>query len=411
LWQLLYKTDSGTQQVEMTIKTVPLAHTNADDFQTEQVLPIVGAHFVHDIYTAAVPVLLPALMAKLSLSLTLVGSLMAIMQLPALLNPFIGYLADKISLRYFVILAPAVTATLISSLGFASNYIAVAIILFATGVSVACFHAPAPAMIGRVAGKQVGKGMSFYMAAGELARTVGPLLAVWAISIWTLDGFYRIILVGWVASFILYLRLRDISAHMEQPGNFRSIIPVMKSLFLPLFFVVFFRTFLRESITTYLPIFMKSAGASLWIAGGALSIIELAAVAGALASGTASDWIGRKKVLMAATISATIFMLIFLNVEGWLLIPVLLALGFTALSTGPVLLAMVQDHMPNNRAVGNGLLLMMMFLLRPVALLAIGILGDRFGLQQVYYWSALIMLLSIPAILALPGNPQKSSSV
>jgi FSR family fosmidomycin resistance protein-like MFS transporter len=395
----------------MTTKTVPLAHTNADDFQTEHVLPIVGAHFVHDIYTAAVPVLLPVLMAKLSLSLTLVGSLMAIMQLPALLNPFIGYMADKISLRYFVILAPAVTATLISSLGFASNYITVAIILFATGVSVACFHAPAPAMIGRVAGKQVGKGMSFYMAAGELARTVGPLLAVWAISMWTLDGFYRIVLVGWVASFILYLRLRDIPANMEQPGNFRSIFPVLRNLFLPLFFVVFFRTFLRESITTYLPIFMKSEGASLWIAGGALSIIELAAVAGALASGTVSDWMGRKKVLLAATISAVIFMLIFLNVEGWLLVPVLLALGFSALSTGPVLLAMVQDHMPHNRAVGNGLLLMMMFLLRPVALLAIGILGDRFGLQQVYYWSALIMLLSIPAILALPSSPQKSTIV
>jgi MFS family permease len=72
---------------------------------------------------------------------------------------------------------------------------------------------------------------------------------------------------------------------------------------------------------------------------------------------------------------------------------------------------MVQDHMPHNRAVGNGLLLMMMFLLRPVALLAIGILGDRFGLQQVYYWSALIMLLSIPAILALPGSPQKYTRV
>jgi FSR family fosmidomycin resistance protein-like MFS transporter len=156
---------------------------------------------------------------------------------------------------------------------------------------------------------------------------------------------------------------------------------------------------------------MKSEGASLWIAGGALSIIELAAVAGALASGTVSDWMGRKKVLLAATISAVIFMLLFLNVEGWLLVPVLLALGFSALSTGPVLLAMVQDHMPNNRAVGNGLLLMMMFLLRPVALLAIGILGDRYGLQQVYYWSALIMLLSIPAILALPGSPQKSTTV
>ncbi len=341
----------------MATETIPLTQIKEEEFQTGNVLPIVGAHFAHDIYTAAVPALLPVLIEKLSLSLTLVGTLTAILQLPAVLYPFIGYLADRVSLRYFVILAPGITATLIGSLGFATGYLELAIILFATGISVACFHAPAPAMIGRLAGNQVGKGMSLFMAAGELARAVGPLLAVWAVSAWTLEGFYRVIFIGWAATLVLYFRLRQVPARMETPESIRSIFPFIRSLFLPLFLILLFRSFMRDSLSTFLPIFIKGEGASLWVAGAALSILELAGVAGALVSGTVSDFLGRKKILLISTISAVIFMLLFLQVEGWLVIPILLVLGFTALSTGPVMLAMVQDQLPNNRAVGNGIYL------------------------------------------------------
>ena len=64
-------------------------------FQTLQAFPILLGHFVHDIYTAAVAPLLPVLIEKLSLSLTAAGSLSAIMQLPAVLNPFFGFMATK----------------------------------------------------------------------------------------------------------------------------------------------------------------------------------------------------------------------------------------------------------------------------------------------------------------------------
>lgn len=393
----------------MATDSIPITQIKSKEFQTENVLPIVGSHLVHDTYTAAVPALLPVLIEKLSLSLTMVGTLTAILQIPAVLTPFIGYLADKVSLRYFVILAPALTATLISSLGFASSYFGIAIILFATGISVACYHAPAPAMIGRLAGDQIGKGMSLFMAAGELARAVGPLLAVWAVSTWTLDGFYRIVFLGWAASLILYFRLRHIPARMEAPGSFRSIVPVLKIFFLPLFFVIFFRSFGVNILTVYLPIYMKGLGASLWIAGGALSLLELAGVAGALVSGTVSDIFGRKKILLVATILSALLMVLFVWFEGWILIPLLAALGFCVLSTGPVMLAMVQDQLPNNRAVGNGLYIMMAFLIRPVALVAIGYLGDLFGLEQVYIWSAIISLLAIPAILFLPDRLLQTS--
>lgn len=386
----------------MVTKTNPTKKIIENQFQTGKVLTIVGGHFFHDLYTAFIPPLLPLIIEKLSLSLTLAGSLMAFVQLPALLNPFIGYIADKISLRYLVIFAPAVTASLISSLGFAPTYLTLAIILFVTGVSVASFHAPAPAMVSRLSGTQVGKGMSLFMAGGELGRTVGPLLAVWAVSTWTLDGFYRIVLIGWVATLLLFIRLRNVAAHSEKSANLRPLIPYLKRLFLPLLVVMFFRNFLHVALTTYLPTFMDMEGASFWMAGAALSILEFAGVGGALISGTISDRLGRKPVLLVATIGSTIFMLIFLNVEGWMLVPVLLALGFTALSTTPILLAIVQVQLPNNRAMGNGLFMSIAFLLRPISLLVIGMIGDRIGLRPAFYGSAIIALLAIPGILTLP---------
>ena len=391
--------------------TTPIEQSSPDGkSQSAQVLAIAGAHFIHDTYTAFVAPLLPLIVEKLSLSLTMVGSLTAFLQLPAILNPFIGYLADKVSLRYLVIFAPAVTATLICGLGFAPDYFSLAAILFMTGISVAAFHAPAPALVGRISGKRTGRGMSIYMAGGELGRTLGPLLAVWAVSVWTLEGFYRVAVLGWAASLILLWRLKDTPGRTEKPGSLRCIIPKLKSLFLPLTIIIFLRSFITVSLTTYLPIFMNSEGFSIFIAGAALSIMEFAGVGGALISGTISDRLGRKPVLIVVTIVSSLFTWAFINTEGWLIVPVLLILGFTSISVGPVFLALVQDHVPNNRAVGNGLFMSMSFLIRSLAMLLIGIAGDAIGLRAVYIWSAGIALLSIPAILALPQDGQIDSA-
>jgi FSR family fosmidomycin resistance protein-like MFS transporter len=105
--------------------------------------------------------------------------------------------------RYLVILAPAITATLISLLGWMPTYWSTAILLFAVGVSVAAFHAPAPAMIAHIAGRQVGKGMSFFMASGELGRAVGPLLVGYALTNWGIEGMWRLAIFGWLATAVL----------------------------------------------------------------------------------------------------------------------------------------------------------------------------------------------------------------
>jgi FSR family fosmidomycin resistance protein-like MFS transporter len=92
-------------------------------------------------------------------------------------------------------------------------------------------------------------------------------------------------------------------------------------------------------------------------------------------------------------------------VSGFWNIPLLLGVGFTALSTGPLLLALVQDQLPQNRAVGNGLYLAISFVLRSLAMVLIGAAGDFWGLETTFYWSAIISLLAIPMLFFLP-KPQ-----
>jgi FSR family fosmidomycin resistance protein-like MFS transporter len=83
---------------------------------------------------------------------------------------------------------------------------------------------------------------------------------------------------------------------------------------------------------------------------------------------------------------------------------VLLFFGFVNLSSMPVMLAIVQEQVPNNRAVGNGLFMAINFLALLLTTLVVGAIGDAFGLRVAFYIIALAALLSIPAIFLLPAE-------
>jgi len=90
---------------------------------------------------------LPLLIEKFSMTLGQAGFLSTIMQIQALFNPFIGVLADRISVRFFIILAPVTTAVPMSLLGLAPSYTILLFFLFITGISTAMFHVSSPVMV------------------------------------------------------------------------------------------------------------------------------------------------------------------------------------------------------------------------------------------------------------------------
>ncbi len=391
--------------------SIEVERAQGTGFYLSRVLAVISAHFIHDTYSAFLAPLLPNLIEKLSLTYTQAGSLSAITQLPSLLNPLIGYLDDKVNLRIFVILAPAISATTMSLLGIAPSYLSLVVLLFITGLSIAAFHAIAPTMIARSSGQQVGTGMSLFMAAGELGRVVGPLFAAWALLSFTLGKMLPVAIPGWIATIIIYFRFKGIPVHVEKQTGFREVLPLARRLFVPLVALVFFRSFLIQGMGVYLPTLMQSEGASVWRADITLAIYQMAGVAGALLGGTISDRLGRKPVLFAVSFLAPIMVLTFLRSTGWIIIPVLVLSGIFALSSQPITLSIVQDHFPNHRSIGNGFFMAFTFICLALSSLVIGMLADRIGLSQAFQLTALFGLLAAPMVFFLPTQPPRTQTI
>jgi FSR family fosmidomycin resistance protein-like MFS transporter len=176
----------------------------------------------------------------------------------------------------------------------------------------------------------------------------------------------------------------------------------MRPLLIPLSGIIIARAFMVSALTTYLPTFMSEEGANLLIAGASLSILEAAGVVGALSGGAISDRVGRRWVLLASMVTTPLLMFIFLAVNGWMQFPLLLILGFASLSVTPVIMALVQESFPENRALANGVYMALGFALRSGVTVVMGVMGDLFGLHWAFNASAVIALVGVPLVFVLP---------
>ncbi|UCH82559.1 MAG: MFS transporter [Candidatus Latescibacterota bacterium] len=379
-------------------------------FRTGVVLPISAAHFVHDIFTALIAPLLPLLIQKFSLSLTQAGSLVFIMQLPSLLNPILGSLTDRYKLhRSLVVIAPGVTGTLVCLMGLAPGYAGLVVLLLTAGFSVAGIHVGAPVLIKANAGDAVGRGMSFFMVAGELARTVGPLVAVQLAASFGVGGLWRVIPVAVASSLLLWWRLGSVPEYEPegQPSQLFAVWRSMRRIFAALVGILVARAFMGAALTTYLPTFIYGEGHSLWLANISLSVLELAGAAGALTAGTLSDFLGRRRVLTWAVLLGPPLMLLFLFAGGPLRLIVLVALGFVTLSTTPVLLAVMIENSGANPAAATGTFMMISFAIRGLIILIVGGAGDLFGLQAAFVGCAILAVFGLPFVFLLPQDRRR----
>ena len=378
-----------------------------DKFQTAGVVTMASAHAVHDTYTGFLPALYPELISKLSINNAQAGLLTFFIQGASIIQPFIGYLADRVSLKYLVILTPAISAILMSLLGKAPSYAVVALMLLVVGLSSASLHAVAPAVAGHLSGKNLGKGMSFWMVGGELGRTLGPLIVVTAIRFYTFEGIGWLMVFGILASFILFLRLRNISARPNgrvSDMSWKDALTKMKPIILPLTGILVAMSLCFGAIATFLPTFLTEEGTGLWLAGASLTMVEAAGVVGALIAGSVSDRIGRRNVLLTIVVFAPIFLLLAVFVSSWLRIVFVIIAGFFSISTSPVFMALSQESCPQNRALANGIYNSLSFAIRSLAVILLGAIGDAYTLRTAYILGAVLVFFAIPFVFMIPKN-------
>jgi MFS transporter, FSR family, fosmidomycin resistance protein len=389
--------------------TSPLAAPD-ERFEAGDVNTVTLGHAVHDTYTAFLPPLLPVLIDKFSMSNTQAGLLNVFLQWPSLSQPFIGYLADRRNLRILVIVAPAIAAACMSLLGVAPSYGVIAVLLLIVGTGAAGLHSVGPVIAANRSGKQIGRAMGTWMVGGGLGYTVGPLIIVAAIGLVGLEGVPWLMIGGFVASGVLFVRLRHVSSvsgAAAQSRPWRQALRALQPILVPIVGITIVRSFVAAALSTYLPLFLKSEGSTLWVAGAALAIFEGAGMVGSLTAGTLSDRIGRRKVLAASMALSAPLMGAFVLMQGAARLPLLVALGFSAMAIMPVMMALLSERYPENRALVNGIYLGLSFVTNAAATLLVGILADAFSLRVAFIISTVVPLLGLPLVALLPAREKE----
>ncbi|MCK5541202.1 MAG: MFS transporter [Desulfobacterales bacterium] len=374
------------------------------EFNTLHVAVLSFSHFVHDIYTAIFPPLLPLIIEKLSLSLGQAGMLSTALQLPSVLNPFMGVFVDRKRLeRWIVVLAPTMTAIPMSLIGAVNSYFMLLVLLFVAGTSVALYHVPTPVLIAQASGSKKGRGMSFYMTGGEAARALGPVIAVGLISVLSLETFYPVALLAIFTSILLYFTLPPLEKRENSKKQITivSVFKETKHVLYPISGIIITRSFMHSSMGIFLPVFIERQTGNIYLAGAGLALYEAFGIAGVLCAGTLSDLIGRKKVLFSALFFAPVALILFIMTEGLAQIFMLAVSGFTIIAVTPVLLAIVQENAKGNPASANGLFMMVAFFSRGIVVMLVGFFGDIMGLEYTYITCAIIGFGALPFLIKL----------
>ena len=375
-------------------------HTNSR-FSPIKISVISAGHLCHDIYTSFLAPLLPILINKMEMTYASAGFISVMLRLPSLFNPFIGAFADRFQLKYLVILSPTVTAIAMCFIGRVPSYSIIVLLILIAGISSSCFHVPSPVIIKQFSGKRIGAAMSSFQIGGELARTIGPLIVLSAVSFWTIEGIYRLIPIALLISFVLYWILRDLPNKPQKSKHnvCGSIIETLKSdkiLFISISGISLSKSFTASILTAFLPIYLIAKGENLWFSGGALSILQAAAIVGVFISGTLSDKIGSRRILIILTILSPFLMLLFLSATGWIFFVFLILLGISAFAFPPVILASIQKQGFSYPSIANGVYMSINFLSSSLTILLAGKLSDIFGIVSTFYLFAFCSFIGIP---------------
>ncbi len=388
-----------------------LAEKSSSGFQTLKTALVSSAHLIHDTYSGCIAPLIPTLIERFALLKVEASLFLFLYQGVSILQPVIGHWADRVNLRKIALIAPAVTGIFISLLGTAPNFQTTLLYCFLAGISSASMHAILPALVGTYAGKDIGKGMSFWMVGGEMGVMIGPMLITVILATSSIENTRWLMIGGIAISIFLNILLKD-EPYVIVNNKEKSLLPAkdLLAVMLPLGGIILLRSLMRAASEIYLPVYLLENGASVWLAGASLSILQGFGVLGVVIGGFANDRYGYKPVLLTSTVVSGLGMLAFVFSSGIFQFISLAILGTASMMMLPIGMAIAQKSFPENRSLANGIYLAMLFAINAMMSVVTGFMYDQIGGQMTYTIGGFAIFLALPFVFMLPKS-EKSPTI
>ncbi len=360
------------------------------------------AHMLNDAYASFLHPLLPRIMDNLGLSITMAASLVMALSLAAsLLQPIVGYWADRYGRKPLVIAGPLLSGVFLSLMGFAPSFGLLVVLLILGGMGSAIFHPPAVAMSARVSeGKGSGLRLSLFSFGGTMGYAFGPLVAVALVSVAGMRGLWIAMFPAMIATVILFRVLPEDRPHPSAapPPSPREVLRNLRGPLGVIFGISALAAFVQRVFMTMMPIIAADAGVSEALGAVTLSIYLGAQGAGTITGGMLADRVDRVRLLAWITAMAVpVHMLaIWLPAGSPSALLLAAASGFLNMALLPPIVVMAQEIVPESTAVGSGIVMGLAWAAGSVAVLGTGVLGDLMDARAA-------ALVSIPVLLVGTG--------
>ena len=375
---------------------------------------ITWGHFLNDCYISFFAPVLPLLIAKLSLSLTVASGLASIPSITAsVFQPLYGMLSDRIRGRFFILAGPLLSVLGMGLIGIAPNAEVLGALLLCAGIGAAAFHPQAVATAGAVSGQRKGLGISIFIFGGNVGFAVGPLAIIAAVQLWGLDHSYYIVIPGLLSILCLTLVLRVPTGSIERK-HLSSLTTAFAGARRPialLFSIAVIREFTRLSVVTFLPVFLTMQGRSLVMGGVTLSLFSLAGALGGMVGGWLSDTWGRKTIILASALACVPLLYGVFHSSGWLSLVLLVLAAATLMGANSVTIAFAQELVPARASTASSLVMGLGWGVAGVLLIGFGRLADLISVPRALSIVAAVPLLAAACALALPRRATSQGAV
>ena len=368
------------------------------------------AHFTIDSYSSFFSPLLPLLVDKLDLSLTRVGTLVALASVSSsFAQPVFGLIGDRLRRPWFIAFGPLMAACFMSGIGMAPSYGTLVALLTLGGIGVAAFHPQAAALSSDLSPRR-GLAMAVFVTGGTMGFALGPLLAVLVVGAFGLERTWVAAFPGLVMSGLLLAWFARVQPHPRE-GRVRPRLSGLRTVLRPLtllYFVVVCRSAVSYGFMTFLPLYLNRRGWSVRDAGAILTVHLACGAMGGFLGGWLSDRWGGRRVVMRSFLLAAPLYLAFLYLPDWRGLVCLVIGGFFLQASLPVNVVMGQELSPEHSSTIASLLMGAAWGVGALLIGPVGALADARGLHTALLVLASLLAVGFACALALPVEGRRT---
>lgn len=385
-------------------------------------------HLIVDLGQGFLPVITPLLAEKLDLSFFQIGIIaFAFTFSSAIIQPIFGVLSDRFSMPWLMPVGLLISGLGLALTGLVDSYMLLLLAALLSGLGVAGYHPEGSKLTHLVSrDDKAGTSMAIFSVGGNLGFGLGPMLAIFVLSLSGLDSVPVVIVPGLLATVIfLFLMPQfkkilknkkiekkpvkiEVSAITENSSRASSITETssiwkqkLNVLFLILYVTV--RSWIHSGLVYFIP-FYYPAFKGVTNPEYLVSIFLISGVLGTLLGGPFADRFGGRRGLLISMIISlfAVYPFVHLN-EHW--IPIFaFILGTALISTFSTTVVFGQRLMPTNIGLASGLILGFAVGMGSIGVSLLGIIADFAGLPLVMNIICVLPIVGIALSFALPKD-------